>query len=566
MISMRAVLLSGAALAAFGLQASAAFAQIVPGSAEPGLTQRRLQPTLERPDVSATPLITVKDDKADKPLKGDVSFELKEIKFDGLKTFSEADLKPIYADKLGQKISLGALNRIAADITAYYRNKGYILSRAVVPPQRIETGIVTIRIIEGFVGDVRIEGEGADSGTIKAIADKIKAAQPLNAATLERYLLLIEDLPGVSARAVLQPSASTPGASDVVVNITRNMFEGSTLSLDNRGSRYLGPWQGGATVAGNNLLGLDEQTQVRVIGSVFEMSELQYGEIRHEEQLGSEGTKLALSASHVLTRPGSTLAPLEIEGQSRTYTVGVSHPFLRSRQSNLFGNIEAAVKDVDVSVSGSKLYEDRLRTINAGGTYDFLDGWDAINRVAFNATKGLGWDTESSAGGARSRVNGQPSFWKANFDASRLQPISGPWTANFSVSGQYSLDPLLASEEFALGGPAFGSAYDPAEITGDSGLAGRVELQYNDGLDSKWLPAYQLYTFYDLGRVWNRNIVAGTELATRSLSSAGVGSRFNLVDSISGGVEVAVPLTKSVAAYGEDGNSPRVFVSLQYRY
>jgi hemolysin activation/secretion protein len=560
----RAALLSGVAFAAMMLQAGVAGAQ-VPGSAEPGLIQRNLQPTVTRPDVSRAPLITVQEDKGAKELKGDISFVLKNIKLEGATQYGEEELKPIYADMLGQKITLGALNRVANDITAFYRNKGYILSRAVVPPQRIEGGDVTIRIVEGFVNDVRIEGEGADSATVQRFAEKIKNAKPLNAKALERYLLLMEDLPGVEARAVLQPSDATPGASDVVITLTRSRFEGSQLSFDNRGSRFLGPWQGGATLAVNNVLGMDEQTQVRAIGSVFELDELQYGEIRHEQQIGSEGTRLALAASHVRTRPGSSLEVLDIEGQSRTYSMGVSHPFLRTRQSNLFGNLDATIRDVDVSLAGGKFYEDRVRTLSAGGSYDFLDDWAAINRLGLNVTKGFGIDTESS-NGARSRANGRPSFWKANFDYSRLQPISGPWTANFSMAGQYSLDPLLASEEFAIGGPAFGSAYDPAEITGDSGLAARIELQYNDSLNEKWLSAYQLYTFYDIGRVWNRDIIAATENATRSLSSVGVGSRFNLVDNLSGGVEVALPLTKTVSAFGDDGDAPRFFMSLQYRY
>ncbi len=538
-------------------------AQAIPSAAEPGTTQQRFQTSPMRPAVGGAPLITLPDAGGTKELKGDVHFTLKAVNLDGASTFGETELKPIYADMLGKEISLGALNRIAADITAYYRNHGYILTRAVVPPQKIDGGVATIRIIEGFVNEVRLEGEAKNSKTLKSYADKVKAAKPLSAETLERYLLLMQDLPGVTARAVIQPSANAPGGSDVVVTVARQTVAASA-SLDNRGSRYLGPYQFTGTVAANDVIGLDEQTQVRGITSIFQTHELQYGEIRHEEQIGSEGTKLALTASDITTHPGANLAPLEIEGQQRTYTAGLSHPFLRSRQANLFGNAAFAVKNVDVSALSTHLYDDHLRVATIGGTYDFVDKLNAVNRLETNLSKGFGFDTESDLG--RSRLGGKPSFWKINGEASRIQPISGPFALFGALTGQYSLDPLLASEEFTLGGPAFGSAYDPAEISGDSGAAARAELQFNGTWERGFLPTYQLYTFYDIGRVWNRNIQAASEASTQSLSSTGLGARFNLLDTFSGSAEFALPLTKKVAAYGDDGYAPRVFFALQYRY
>lgn len=533
----------------------------LPPTAEPGPTQQRFQ-DLPRPSVGGAPVVATPADQGIKEMKTDVNFTLKQVKIEGASTFDEAQLMPLYAGKIGQEASLNTLNRIAADITAYYRNKGYILTRALVPVQKIQSGVVTIRVLEGFVSEVKLEGELKDSRAIKAYAEKIKAAKPLDAATLERYLLLMEDLPGVEARAVLQPSANAPGGSDVIVTIARRTFQASA-SLDNRGSRFLGPYQGTLTGAANDVLGLDEQTQIRGISSVFQPHELEYGEIRHEEQIGNEGTKLALTASSIVTHPGARLEPLEIEGQQRTYSAGVTHPFLRSRQENLFGNAAITVKNVDVSALSTHLYDDHIREATVGGAYDFVDRTQAVNRLEANVTKGFGFDTDSDLG--RSRLGGQPSFWKFNAEVSRIQPIVGPFSVFGALTGQYSLDPLLASEEFALGGPSFGSAYDPAEITGDSGAAARAELQYNGQWSNGFLPTYQLYTFYDIGAVYNRNIQQQSEQNSQSIESLGLGARFNLLDVFSGSAEFAVPMTKNVTAFGDD-TGPRFFFSLQYRY
>lgn len=112
------------------------------------------------------------------------------------------------------------------------------------------------------------------------------------------------------------------------------------MNADNRGSRFLGPYQLGGTVAVNNLLTDEDQTQVRILGTPFESNELFYGEVRHEMQLGGEGTKLVLSGNHIRTEPGSSIELLEFQGESNSFTVGANpnHPILRSRQSNWFRN------------------------------------------------------------------------------------------------------------------------------------------------------------------------------------------------------------------------------------
>ena len=85
-------------------------------------------------------------------------------------------------------------------------------------------------------------------------------------------------------------------------------------------------------------------------------------------------------------------------------------------------------------------------------------------------------------------------------------------------------------------------------------------------MNDEYLKQYQVYGFYDIGKVWNREAIVGTENSHDSLSSAGLGARLNLFDSVTAGVEGAVPLTRDVAARNGAGDNPRVFFNLQYRY
>jgi len=541
----------------------AVFAQAIPSGVQPGRVQQQLQFEDQRPAVGGASIITVPDEAGkDKGLKGGATFKLKGVVVESATAFSKEELAAVYSGYIGKEATLGTLNEIASKITAKYRNAGYILSRAVVPPQRIGDGVAKIKIVEGYVNKVIVQGPGSDAKLIGQYAEKIRAAKPLNASTLERYLLLMDDLPGVSANAVLKPS-SAPGASDVIITLKDKRIDGA-VTVDNRGTRYLGPVQYGLEAHINNATGWYDHTLLRTnVTSI--VRELQFFQLVHEEQLDSEGTKLTVGVGHTRTKPGYRLDTLRVSGVDVSYFAQVSHPFVRSRQTNWFGNVEVDHRRTKSMSLGAPLYTDRLNIARIGSTYDFVDSYSAINRFEGRLSKGLNFGDDGYPD-IRSRSNGHTGFYKINGSASRLQPISGPFSLYVAATGQASSAALLSSEQFGVGGANFGSAYDPSEITGDSGIAGRTELQYSRYGDLEWVPSYQLYGFYDIGEVWVRNPAAGLE-RTESIASLGLGLRFNILDPISGNLEVAVPMTKDVAANSpNNGDDARVFFSLAYRY
>jgi len=172
-----------------------------------------------------------------------------------------------------------------------------------------------------------------------------------------------------------------------------------------------------------------------------------------------------------------------------------------------------------------------------------------------------------------SRRNGKYNFSKVNLEYSRLQYLSfitPGLNILGSVIGQYAFSQLLSDEEFGVGGDEFGRVYDPSELTGDHGLAGKLELQWGQNTafeDFEALTGYQLYVFYDLGAVWQIDSRAKALTSSRqSLASVGMGVRFNLWDNVSGLVEVATPLTRDVAARGADGDEARVFFNVGARF
>ena len=239
-----------------------------------------------------------------------------------------------YKKFIGKEVALAELEEIAALITARYRNDGYILTQVVVPSQTIKNGIVHLRVIEGYIDKIIIEGDIRGSkGLLRAYANKFAESRPLNSKVLERYLLLMRDLPGVNVRSVLQPSKEKSGAANLHIAVEHEVVK-SFASFDNRGSRYIGPYQIGLGTRLNSVLGAYERTGVRVL-TATQFKELRFLELTHEDQLGSEGTILKTKATLTRSNIGFDLSDLGIVSRNLNLGARVSHPFIRSRTNNL---------------------------------------------------------------------------------------------------------------------------------------------------------------------------------------------------------------------------------------
>jgi hemolysin activation/secretion protein len=208
--------------------------------------------------------------------------------------------------------------------------------------------------------------------------------------------------------------------------------------------------------------------------------------------------------------------------------------------------------------------EDRLRIVNLGLSYDFVDQYRGVNLVSFNLSKGFDiFDSTKTESENLTRSVGHSDFTKLSGQVLRLQQLAPSWMLLGAFSWQYSFEKLLASEEFGVGGAQFGRAYDSSEITGDQGMAFKLELQKAFQPKKKYLRDVQAYTFFDYGAVWNR-IPISTGSTVQDLNSLGLGIRFNVTDRISGYLEWDKPLNQEVSAEGnKDG---RFFFSLSARF
>lgn len=538
---------------------SGVFAQ---ASVDPGRTGERLRPQIEAPTVGAPVEIPSTPDQQ-APADADAHrFTLTSVAFEGNKVLSDGELQSIAADYVGKEISLTQVFELASRTTAAYRAQGHILARALVPTQRIEDGQLQITIIEGFIDQVRIEG---DAGGARALLEehgrRIAAAKPLTAEILERELLLAQDLTGFRIRNVLTPSQTAPGGADLTLVVERKPYD-AYVGIDNRGSRFLGPIEITAAAYANDVFNTAGRLGLLTVFAPEGGPELAFGAISFDQPMNANGLRLFTSLSHTRTEPGHTLKALNNEGRATTFQSTLSYPFIRSRDLNVIvsGGItarDAESKDAFVN----PLYEDSLRTANVGVYVNALDTWGGYSTLSARLTQGF--DVFGATTGSdpnRSRTNADGQFLRGNLDITRLQPIIPDVNLQIGVSGQTSFgDSLLSSEQFGVGGLAYGRAYDPSEITGDRGVSGGAELQWNVLDRVGFISNLQTYSFYEAGAVWLVAPLPGEEERV-SIASAGLGVRFATWDRVSANLELAKPLTRDVAAEGD--KDPRIFFSL----
>ncbi|MCB1563441.1 MAG: ShlB/FhaC/HecB family hemolysin secretion/activation protein [Alphaproteobacteria bacterium] len=550
-----------------------AFAATVPDAATSTAGAGRVQEQFldEAVSPALSPRVEVKDIILQQlpPNAENIKFTLNSLEIEGLGVYKENDVAPLYQNKLGTTVSLADIYAVATALTNKYRNEGYILTQVVVPPQTIESGTVRLKVVEGFVDKVTVEGSDDESAMrlIRAYADNIRSDNALNVKQLEKFLLLINDLPGIEARSILSPSKTRAGASDLRVIVERDPYD-AILSLDNHGSRYLGPVQLGAAGSLNSFFGNNERITAKLVvapefGGPYELA---YGSLSYLQPVNTYGTTAEFFASHTDTEPGYNLDEFDVEGRSQYFRVTAEHPFIRTRSRNLYGHVAFDWRDVESKNNLEATRHDRIRALRAGGRYEFLDTLlgAGLNSLELEASKGINIFGASDEGDVNlSRSAGDPEFFKLNAEAQRLQRITSEVNLLMAVRGQWASDALLASEEFGVGGINYGRAYDPSEIVGDDGVAGKVEVQWNEPRKFDMFEDYQLYGFYDIGKVWNQDATTSTN-KKNSLASTGVGIRADFAHDIEAGAAVAFPLTRDVETQQDD--DPRFYFNVSRRF
>lgn len=465
-----------------------------------------------------------------------VRITVKGFKFTGNEGLAtEEELQQLVSASVGKSLSFRDLQDLASKITEYLKKKGWFLARAYLPKQDVTSGVIEFAFIQGRSdGSLTIRRDKSariSDETIRAIArNAVQPDQPLHESNLERSALLMNDLPGVSAKASLAAGA-VPGTTGVQFDVSEGPLLSGSVFGDNQGNRYTGAWRGNGMLTVNDPFRYGDQLSLLLTGS----EGLTQGRAAYSFPLTTSGLKGSISYTGMQYELIGPLSALNAQGQSHTVDAGVSYPLLRSRTANITTSATYEFKalidsDNNVDTDNRQLHSGII-AFN-GDKYDTLFGGGYTTWNAGVTTGSFNNDV------ATSLPDTQGAYTHFNLGLSRLQRLCEHTSINLSWTAQLSNDNLDTSEKFILGGPNGVRAYPVGEASGDEGQLFNVDLRYDLPLPAVW-GSLQLSGFYDAGEIylhkqpWTNSIATATNKNEYWLQGSGVAFNYIYKDKFS---------------------------------
>lgn len=530
--------------ALFGLALVAVTAQ-AQGVISPGQVLETVRPEQQiAPPPTVAPVIST-DLPATTGLDPDAPrFNVEQLRIVGARAIDSAELQQLIADFAGKRYNLFELQAVLDRITTLYRERGFPVARAVLPAQKIENGVVTVEVIEGRIDQVVFSGNERYGPELLARWGAPLVDRDVRVDLLEERLLLINDLPGMTARAVLRPGERY-GATATEVAVSEKPVEGR-LSFNNYGREEVGEHRLDGAVQFNNPLGIGDQLALTASRSEDDLLAL-YG-ISYSLPVGVHGTRLAANYTYVDYDVGGELHELDLSGESHLGSIGLSHPLLRSRSENLYATLSVRSFAGEQYFGGDTLSRSEVTLVEAGLAWNQLHASGNASAAGIRVSTNLHDSDEGSADNAH--------LFKIDGEFTHLLRLSQSWELKLETAGMWSPDALVDAERFGLGGPSSVRGYPSAWSLGDRGLFASVEGRYR--FRAAQVPML-FSVFADGGHIARKYPAVGTP-KTADLSSVGMGLQFAPAPWLTAEVTGALPTGDMKSADGHEGG--RVWFSL----
>ncbi|WP_230413980.1 ShlB/FhaC/HecB family hemolysin secretion/activation protein [Collimonas silvisoli] len=447
----------------------------------------------------------------------------------GVKTLAFEPIAAQFAPLANRDTTVAELLAAANKITQMYQDQGYPLSFAFIPAQSFENNVVVVTVVEGYVKNVKVEGNpGASEERLTRIAEQLQQDRPLRRATFERVAGILSLQPGVRIVANVAPPTTTDGAADMVLTVKRRPV---TVGI---GADYRQPGiRGLLTASSNGLTPLGEQVTVSTLQPSGPQDEKYYA-INYVQPIGNDGMLARLNWSDYRAQPENTaLESQHIQDRYQTNTVraggSLSYPVILDNTHNLTVTGGAYAAENSQVYTGSAPatpmsieLSSHVRVLSAEAAWtDVKTGPDKrqqTRQLNVGVYKGI-----DALGAKRENSKVDLGFTRITLQAAQSNQLPGGFGVAVAASTQYSSNILPTSEQIGFGGKLFGLGYPAGEVAGDKGWGISAEINRLFPLSYTYLKSVQPYFLADHSRVYS-NVAP---LIHDTLGSVALGMRFS---------------------------------------
>lgn len=503
----------------------------------------------------------------------DFTVYIRRIEIRGVSELSNKEMTQVTQPYVGKKLSMNDINTIVNALNKLYVEKGFILSRATVPPQKIENDTLVFEVKEQEIGNITIEGNR--HYTDRQIKRRLGLSRNdiPNIEYINNQLNVYNQHSDLNLELTLQ-KGQEEGKTDVFVKVDERLPIHAELSWDNFGSRFIGEDRYRVTLKHNNVTKNDDVLSLTFLRS--DGDDVEFGGASYVFPLTNRW-KVGASAYAGRSNLGEELAVLEPEGRTRSFGAFSSYDVIQTPRQTLtlkggFDYNNISNEYFSSSFSGALLKtEDRLRMAYIDMVLDRHDRWGR-SFIYNSTTRGIpnigGGLSDAYDPNISSRFGSSGEFTKNNLNILRINRL--PLEAQLRLKGeaQWTNDVLPSSELISVGGPYNVRGYPNGEITGDEGHTASVELSIPFYLlpskstvpftKERWYDAFRLVGFFDYGDVEQNNHVPGVD-QNEDLKSAGLGARLSFSNDFS----VRVDWAQGLDGIASDGSKHQTWIQVR---
>lgn len=447
-------------------------------------------------------------------------FMLKALQFDGNTGQNDEQLQAVVQSFINKAVSRADLETIRQQLIHHYRQLGYLYPSVTLPSQHISQGLVRYQIDEGHLVQINITGEERLSEDYIRDRIMLDSDEPLQQKELlGRFQLLLSDPMIERVNGAIKPGAE-PGETILDLDITRAKPYELYLVADNYTPPSVGSYTGRLSGVVRNLTGQGDFLQIDLKGSEGLLGIDSFFSIpftRYDTRFN-----IGVHASHVKV-VDDTVKHLDIKNDFLDVDVGINQPLLRTLNRVFNLELQYAFRQSKTSVLGMPMplslgvEEDGTATVSVlRFIQNYLDH-NNTHVLSMRSSFNFGFDAFDSTLNPSPIPDSRYFSWQGQLHYLHRLDERGT-EVFFRTDMQFSSQPLLLSERFALGGVYTVRGYREYEVVRDEGYAMSLELRYPLWIQgTKNGHQLRVIPFFDFGQAWNKGQSPDT------LYSAGIG-------------------------------------------